>query len=125
LTFKGQNELVKFARVTAVVFAAALLFVSCDNSTQALSRATALHPEGRDIFEKNNCIRCHENGNGGYGKRMVDNLNLKSLDYIKSRIRLGRVMGAAQMPAFNKTTISDKELEEVAGFVRALAGWER
>jgi mono/diheme cytochrome c family protein len=116
---------VKFAQVTAIVFAAALLFVSCDNSTQALSRATALHPEGRDIFEKNNCIRCHDNGNGGYGKRMVNNVNLKSLDYIKTRIRLGRVMGAAQMPAFDKTTISDKELEDVAGFVRALAGWER
>lgn len=115
----------KFARVAMIVFAAALLLVSCDNSTQALSRATALHPEGRDVFEKNNCIRCHDNGNGGYGKRMVDNVNLKSLDYIKTRVRLGRVMGAAQMPAFNKTTISDKELEEVAGFVRALAGWER
>ena len=115
----------KFARVAATVFAAALLFVSCDNSTQALSRATALHPEGRDVFEKNNCIRCHENGNGGYGKRMVDNVNLKSLDYIKTRIRLGRVMGGAQMPAFDKTTISNKELTEVAGFVRALAGWER
>ena len=116
---------VKFARVAATVFTATLLFVSCDNSTQALSRATALHPEGRDVFEKNNCIRCHDNGNGGYGKRMVDNVNLKSLDYIKTRIRTGRVMGAAEMPAFNKTTISDKELEEVAGFVRALAGWER
>jgi mono/diheme cytochrome c family protein len=116
---------VKFVQVAATVLAATLLFVSCDNSTQALSRATALHPEGRDIFEKNNCIRCHDNGNGGYGKRMVDNVNLKSLDYIKSRIRLGRIMGAARMPAFDKTTISDKELEEVAGFVRALAGWER
>jgi mono/diheme cytochrome c family protein len=116
---------VKFARVTAIIFAATLLLVSCDNSTQALSRATALHPEGRDVFEKNNCIRCHESGNGGYGKRMVDNVNLKNLDYIKTRIRVGRVMGSAQMPAFSKTTISDKELDEVAGFVRALAGWER
>ncbi len=115
----------KFAQVAATVFAATLLLNSCDNSTQALSRATALHPEGRDVFEKNNCIRCHENGNGGYGKRMVDNVNLKSLDYIKTRIRVGRIMGAAEMPAFSKTTISDKELEEVAGFVRALAGWER
>jgi mono/diheme cytochrome c family protein len=125
LAFQGQNELVKFAQVAATIFAATLLFVSCDNSTQALSRATALHPEGRDVFEKNNCIRCHENGNGGYGKRMVDNVNLKNLDYIKTRIRVGRIMGAAEMPAFSKTTISDKELEEVAGFVRALAGWER
>jgi mono/diheme cytochrome c family protein len=116
---------VKFAQVVATVFAAVLLLVSCDNSTQALSRATALHPEGRDVFEKNNCIRCHENGNGGYGKRMVDNVNLKSLDYIKTRVRLGKVMGAAQMPAFDKTTISDKELDSLASFVRALAGWER
>ncbi len=115
----------KFALVAATIFTAMLLLNSCDNSTQALSRATALHPEGRDVFEKNNCIRCHDNGNGGYGKRMVDNVSLKNLDYIKTRIRTGRIIGAAEMPAFNKTTISDKELEEVAGFVRALAGWER
>jgi mono/diheme cytochrome c family protein len=99
------------------------LFVACAPQNEALARATAAHPSGRAIFEQYNCIRCHDGGNGGYGKRMIDNPRLRDLSYIKARIVNGKKIGAAQMPAF--PDMPQKDLEEVAQFVRALGGWER
>ncbi|NJK46408.1 MAG: cytochrome c [Pleurocapsa sp. SU_196_0] len=106
--------------LTLVVPAA---FIACAPQNEALARATAAHPEGRALFEQYNCIRCHEGGTGGYGKRMIDNPRLRDLEYVKNRIVNGKVVGAAQMPAYPDMPRAD--LEEVAKFVRALGGWER
>jgi mono/diheme cytochrome c family protein len=106
--------------LTLVVPAA---FIACAPQNEALARATAAHPEGRALFEQYNCIRCHEGGTGGYGKRMIDNPRLRDLEYIKNRIVNGKVVGGAQMPAYPDMPRAD--LEEVARFVRALGGWER
>lgn len=99
------------------------LFVACAPQNEALAQATAAHPQGRIIFETNNCIRCHDAGNGGYGKRMIGNPRLRDLAYIKSRIINGKAVGGAQMPGY--PDMPKQDLEEVAKFVRALGGWER
>ncbi len=96
-------------------------FVACAPQNEALARATAAHPEGRQVFEQYNCIRCHEGGTGGYGKKMIDNERLKDLAYIKERIMNGKILGAAQMPAY--PDMPKQDLEEVSKFVQALAGW--
>jgi mono/diheme cytochrome c family protein len=95
---------------------------SCNREPENLARATALHPQGRQVFERNNCIRCHNNGEGGFGKRMIENVRLKDLEYIRNRVLTGKAVGAAQMPPF--PDMDKKDLEEVSKFVRALAGWE-
>ncbi len=100
-----------------------VILVACAPQDEALAQATAAHPQGRAIFETNNCIRCHDAGNGGYGKRMIGNPRLRDLAYIKSRIINGKTVGGAQMPSF--AYLPKKDLEEVAKFVKALAGWEK
>ena len=100
-----------------------IALVACRPTNDALVRATALHPEGREVFERYNCIRCHNDGEGGYGPTLIQDVNLRDLEFIKKRIREGKQTGAAAMPAF--PTMPADELENVAKFVRALAGWER
>jgi mono/diheme cytochrome c family protein len=119
-------HLVKFRVTTAFLTLALVLpaaFIACAPQNEALARATAAHPEGRALFEQYNCIRCHEGGTGGYGKKMIDNPRLRDLEYIKSRIVNGKDLGGARMPAYSD--MPKAELEEVALFVRALGGWER
>jgi hypothetical protein len=123
---RRKIEPVKFTATHFLLTLALLipaLFVACAPQNEALARATAAHPEGRAIFEQYNCIRCHDGGNGGYGKRMIDNPRLRDLNYIKARIVNGKKIGAAEMPGFPDMPQTD--LEEVAKFVRALGGWER
>ena len=100
-----------------------VVLVACAPQNEALAQATAAHPLGRAIFETNNCIRCHDAGVGGYGKRMIGNPRLRDLAYIKARIRNGKTVGGAQMPGY--PDMPKQDLEEVALFVKALAGWER
>jgi mono/diheme cytochrome c family protein len=97
--------------------------VACKPANDNLIHATALHPEGREVFERYNCIRCHNAGEGGYGPRMIGDVNLRALEYIKLRIVNGKRIGGAQMPGFPK--MPKDELENVSEFVRALAGWEQ
>jgi mono/diheme cytochrome c family protein len=109
-------------RLSLIAVLVVLGFTSCNREPEALARATALHPQGRQVFERNNCIRCHNNGEGGFGKRLVGNLKLRDLKYIRNRVLTGKAVGAAQMPPF--PDMDKKDLEEVSKFVRALAGWE-
>jgi mono/diheme cytochrome c family protein len=97
--------------------------VACKPANDNLVRATALHPEGREVFERYNCIRCHNAGEGGYGPRLIGDVNLRDLEYIKLRVLNGKRIGGAQMPPFPK--MPKDELRNVAVFVRALAGWEQ
>ena len=106
---------------SALLIAVAL--VACAPQNEAMARATAAHPLGRAVFETNNCIRCHDAGDGGYGKRMIGNPKLRDLAYIKNRIINGKTVGGAQMPGY--PDLPKRDLEEVAQFVRALAGWEQ
>ena len=121
-TMRAVIRPARYLPVAALAATLALL-AACSDANENLSRATALHPEGREVFERYNCIRCHEGGNGGYGKRMVGDPNLRDLEFIKLRVREGKRTGAAQMPGFPE--MPQRELDEVAAFVRALAGWER
>lgn len=107
----------------AILTALGIGLVACRPANENLSRATALHPEGREIFERYNCIRCHNAGEGGYGLRLIGDVNLRDLEYIRMRITQGKRVGAAQMPDFPK--MPKDELENVSQFVRALAGWEQ
>jgi cytochrome c peroxidase len=100
-----------------------LIFIACAPQNEALAKATASHPEGRALFEQYNCMRCHDGGVGGYGKAMIENPRLRDLTYIKTRILEGKDLGAAKMPAY--ADMPKKDLEEIAGFVQALAGWEK
>ncbi len=116
--------LVRPARVLAsVLMIIGIGLVACRPTNDALVRATALHPKGREVFERYNCIRCHNEGEGGFGPTMIQNVRLRDLEFIKKRIREGKQTGAAAMPAY--PTMPADELESVAKFVRALAGWER
>ena len=99
----------------------AALVGGCAGGSEPLARATSLHPGGRESFERYSCIRCHDEGDGGYGPRMVGNVRLRDLEYIRERVRQGKTVGAAQMPAY--PDMPEEELEELALFVRALAGW--
>jgi cytochrome c551/c552 len=100
-----------------------LLFAACVPQNEALQKATALHPEGRALFEQYNCMRCHDGGVGGYGKKMIENPRLQDLEYVKKRILEGKDLGAAKMPAY--PDMPKKDLDELAKFVVALAGWEK
>jgi cytochrome c551/c552 len=100
-----------------------LLFAACAPQNEALAKATALHPEGRALFEQYNCMRCHDGGVGGYGKKMIENTRLQDLEYVRKRILEGKNLGAAQMPAY--PDMPKKDLEALAKFVVALAGWEK
>jgi mono/diheme cytochrome c family protein len=116
--------LVRPVRVLATALMMIVIgLVACRPTNDALVRATALHPEGREVFERYNCIRCHNAGEGGYGPTLLQNVNLRNLEFIKRRIREGKQTGAAAMPAF--AAMPADELENVAKFVRALAGRER
>jgi mono/diheme cytochrome c family protein len=95
-----------------------LTLSACASENEHLTRATALHPEGRAFFDQFNCDRCHEGGEGGMGRRMIENTNLRELAYIQDRVRNGK----GPMPAYPQLT--DEQLRDVALFVRALAGWE-
>ncbi len=97
--------------------------MACAPQNEALAKATAAHPEGRALFEQYNCMRCHEGGTGGYGKQMIENTRLRNLEYIKTRVLNGKDLGAAKMPAY--PDMPKKDLEEIARFVRTLAGWEK
>lgn len=99
----------------------AALLSGCAGGSESLARATSLYPGGRESFERYSCTRCHDQGDGGYGPRMVGNPRLRDLEYIRERIRQGKTVGGAQMPAY--PNIPKKELDELASFVRALAGW--
>ncbi len=114
----GQNALVRLFLFVCVC----LLFTACNRENENLVRATALHPIGREVFDRYNCVRCHNAGQGGYGKRLIGDANLRDTEFIKNRILHGKIVGTARMPPF--TTISKQELEDVAKFVRALAGFE-
>lgn len=105
-----------------VPLALAVVLAGCAPGNQALERATARYPVGREAFDRYNCAACHSQGEGGYGPRLIGNRKLRDLAYIRTRIRTGKVRGAAQMPAYPE--MPARELEEVARFVRALAGWE-
>ena len=100
----------------------AVSLTACAGENEHLVRATAAHPQGRQLFERYNCIRCHDGGEGGFGKRMIGNPNLRDLEFIKTRVLNGKVVGNTRMPAF---PLPKDELEEVSKFVRALAGWEQ
>lgn len=108
--------------VRPALLLALLLLAGCGRGNESLSKATALHPAGREVFERYNCARCHAEGEGAYGARMIGNPALRDLEYIKERIRAGKTVGASQMPPF--AGMPKAELDEVARFVRALAGWE-
>ncbi len=99
------------------------VLIACAPQNEALAKATAFHPEGRALFEQYNCMRCHDGGVGGYGKKMIENPRLRDLAYIKARIIEGKDLGAAKMPAY--PDMPKKDLEEIASFVQALAGWEK
>ena len=104
-----------------LMLALAVALSGCNRENENLARATAAHPQGRAVFERYNCIRCHENGEGGFGKRMIGNPKLRDLEYITDRILMGKTVGNTQMPAF--PAMPKAELIEVSKFVRALAGW--
>jgi mono/diheme cytochrome c family protein len=106
-----------------LVFVIPTVLIACAPPNEALAKATAFHPEGRALFEQYNCMRCHDGGVGGYGKKMIENPRLRDLTYIKARIVEGKDLGAAKMPAY--PDMPKKDLEEIALFVQALAGWEK
>jgi mono/diheme cytochrome c family protein len=68
---------------------------------------------GQRMFAAN-CDECHVGGAGGYGPA----LNNKPLPgwYIKTRVRDG--LGA--MPSFDKSLISDEELDAIAFYLQSL-----
>lgn len=119
-----QSVKLTFTRAI-LVFALGLpiVFMACAPQNEALAKATASHPEGRALFEQYNCMRCHDGGIGGYGKKMIENPRLRDLEYIKTRIIEGKDLGAAKMPAY--PDMPKPDLEEIAKFVQALAGWEK
>lgn len=104
-----------------MVAAVAAALTACGNGNQALSRATAQHPDGRAVFDHYNCTRCHEEGDGGYGPKLIGDPKLSTLAFIKFRIVNGRAVGGAQMPPF---PLQPDDLNAVAHFVHALAGFE-
>ena len=124
--FKAECKPMKltFTRVLlTLVLVIPSVLIACAPPNEALAKATASHPEGRALFEQYNCMRCHDGGVGGYGKKMIENSRLRDLAYIKARIVEGKDLGAAKMPAY--PDMPKKDLEEIALFVQALAGWEK
>lgn len=83
---------------------------------------TALVAEGKEVWEKNNCIGCHTLlGEGAYFAPELGNVykrfgnNKEAIKiFIKTRPRNG-VAGRRSMPQFN---LSDEELEAVAEFLK-------
>ncbi|MCL5110382.1 MAG: cytochrome c [Chloroflexi bacterium] len=114
----------------ALVFAVlALLLAGCSQSAPAAS-PTAAKPaataapaggaaaaanldEGKAIFDKN-CTGCHPGGDKGVGPSLKT--TSKDVQGIKTQVRSGK----GQMPAFDKNTISDQQLESLAAYVDSL-----
>lgn len=93
---------------------------------------TALVVEGKEVWEKNNCIGCHTLlGEGAYFAPELGNVyerfgqNKEAIKiFIKTRPRDG-VPGRRSMPQFN---LSEEELEAIAEFLKYTseidtAGW--
>ncbi len=76
--------------------------------------------EGKRLFESWNCSGCHSHGGGGMGPALMDSEWLYGSDpeNIVATIIEGRPNG---MPSF-RGRITDQQLWQVAGYVRALAG---
>ena len=119
---RTRTRTIRGVKRLSLIAVLVLGLTACNREPENLARATALHPQGRQVFERNNCIRCHNSGEGGFGKRMVGNVKLRDLEYIRNRVIKGKTVGAAQMPGY--PNMDKKDLEEVSKFVRALAGWE-
>jgi cytochrome c oxidase cbb3-type subunit 3 len=76
--------------------------------------------EGKRLFESWNCSGCHSHGGGGMGPALMDSEWIYGSDpeNIVATIVEGRPNG---MPSF-RGRITDQQLWQVAGYVRALAG---
>lgn len=99
------------------LFYSARLYVkSATPDVNYLLPATAL--EGKMLWQKNNCQACHQfYGLGGYLGPDLTNVYSekdKGNGYIRAMIK----SGSATMPAF--TSLSDKEIEQLTEFLRAM-----
>ena len=76
--------------------------------------------EGKRLFESWNCSGCHSHGGGGMGPALMDSEWIYGSDpeNIVATIVEGRPNG---MPSF-RGRITDRQLWQLAGYVRALAG---
>ena len=76
--------------------------------------------EGKRLFESWNCSGCHSHGGGGMGPALMDSEWIYGSDpeNIVATIVEGRPNG---MPSF-RGRITDQQLWQITGYVRALAG---
>ena len=73
---------------------------------------------GRLIF-KNNCQKCHPNGEAGEGPSL-NNIHLPGV-LLRYRVRSKSfVLWLGKMPSFNKSEISKKEMDGLIAYMKAV-----
>jgi cytochrome c oxidase cbb3-type subunit 3 len=76
--------------------------------------------EGKQLYQKYNCVGCHANGGGGMGPPLMDDTWIygSSSAQIHESIAQGRPNG---MPAFGEK-IPDAQIWKLAAYVRSMSG---
>lgn len=90
-------------------------------TTAAATTTVALDPQrveaGRKVFDVQ-CMGCHleEGKKEGYGPNLSTSQNALNPDYVRGNVRNGR----GRMIAFDKTEVSDADLENIILYLRSI-----
>jgi mono/diheme cytochrome c family protein len=103
------------------VLAGALIFIP---SSTATARPTGDPQNGKKVFEKLGCLRCHGSAGEGMsqagkesGPPRIASTHLSLQDFVRS-IRAPK----GQMPQFSPKQVTDAELSDVYAFLQSVAG---
>jgi cytochrome c oxidase cbb3-type subunit III len=88
-----------------------------DNPYEANAWAVA---EGKQLYQKYNCVGCHANGGGGMGPALMDDrwIHGSAPGQVHASIAEGRPDG---MPAFGGK-LPDEQVWKLAAYVRSMSG---
>jgi cytochrome c oxidase cbb3-type subunit 3 len=128
-------------RTVLVLVATLLAIAACQREQRRFSEvAAASHPpgeqfssegyayennawavsEGKQLYQKFNCVGCHAHGGGGMGPALMDNTWLygSRMEQIFASIAEGRPQG---MPAFGDK-LPAEQIWKIAAYVRSMSG---
>jgi mono/diheme cytochrome c family protein len=113
-----KEDAMKNAATIVIAVALALTLAACGSARRSLPLVGPLQLSEKaaagELHYERYCHQCHPHGEGGLGPA-INNKPLPSF-LIKFQVREG--LGA--MPAFPRSVISDRQLDEIVDYLKAL-----